>query len=146
MRRPSSSACSVDRKQLQRIHRVRTLQFGLAQADEARARDKHAGEVQLAERIATLAGSVGPADGAGIALAARAHYRERLTQSAVQAEQRVRTAHFQQVQAAEKTRAAHRDQVAVEKLIARADAEGAARALRELQNAPPTRKIRHDPC
>lgn len=129
-----------------RIHRVRTLQLGLAQADELAARDKHASEVQLAERIAALAASVAPMDGAGIALAARAHYRERLTQSADAAAQRVRTAQFQSVQASEKTRAAHRDQVAVEKLIARAQSEIAARELRDLQNAPPIRKVRHDPC
>ncbi len=134
------------RRMLTRIHRVRTLQFGLAQADEMRAHDKTASEVQLAERIAALAASVGPSDGAGFSLAAAAHYRTRLHQSAEAAEGRVRTAKFQSVQAAEKTRAAHRDQVAVEKLIGRADKDRAMRELRELQNAPPTRKVRHDPC
>ena len=134
------------RKALARIHRVRTLQFGLAQADELTARDRHASEVQLAERIAALAASVAPRDGSGVSLAAQAHYRERLTQSAAAAEQRVRTARFQSVQASEKSRAAHRDQVAVEKLIARAHADAALRELRDLQNAPPIRKVRHDPC
>jgi hypothetical protein len=136
----------LDRRKLTRIHRVRTLQFGLAQADELRAHDKAASEVQLAERIAALAASVAPTAGAGVSLAAAAHYRTRLHQSAEAAEARVRTATFQSVQAAEKTRAAHRDQVAVEKLIARADRDAAIRELRELQNAPPTRKVRHDPC
>lgn len=134
------------RKMLARIHRVRLLQFGLAQADEMRAHDKVASEVQLAERIAQLTASVAPSDGAGFSLAAQAHYRERLTQSADAAESRVRTARFQSVQASEKARAAHRDQVAVEKLIARARADAILGELRDLQNAPPIRKVRHDPC
>lgn len=138
------------RRTLARIHRVRTLQYGLAQADELRAHEHHAGEVQLAERIRSLAASVAPADGAGVSLAAQAHYRERLSQSAGAAEQRVRTAQFRSVQAAENTRAAHRDQVAVEKLIARAKGDAALRELRDLQNTPPRsaglRKVRHDPC
>ena len=131
---------------LQRIHRVRTLQLGLAQADELAARDKHAIEQQLAERITALAVSVAPANGAGVSLAAAAHYRQRLVQSAEAADARVRTARFQSVQATEKARAAHRDQVAVEKLIGRAKADEAMRELRELQNAAPIRRVRHDPC
>jgi hypothetical protein len=134
------------RKTLARIHRVRELQHGLAQADEMRARDKHDSELQLAQRIAALAQSVAPSDGAGFSLAAAAHYRERLSQSATAADQRVRAAQFQSVQASERARAAHRDQVAVEKLIARARTEAAQRELRDLQNAPPARKVRHDPC
>lgn len=136
----------MNRKQLGRIHRVRTLQLGLAQADEVAAREKHRSEVQLAGRIAALAASVAPADGAGVSLAASAYYRERLTQSAADADARVRNAQFRAVQASESARAAHRDQVAVEKLIVRADVEAAAKALRDLQNAPPVRKVRHDPC
>lgn len=134
------------RKTLTRIHRVRTLQLGLVRADEMRAHDRVTSETQLANRIANLAAAVGPSDGAGFSLAASAHYRDRLLQSAEAADARVRTARFQSVQASETTRAAHRDQVAVEKLIARADADLALRELRDLQNAPPTRKIRHDPC
>ena len=140
----------MDRRQLGRVHRVRTLQLGLAQADELRAHDRHASEVQLAERIRSLAASVAPVDGAGVSLAAKAHYRERLSHSAGAAEQRVRTARLQSVQAGENTRAAHRDQVAVEKLIARAHADAALRERRDLQNAPSPsarlRKVRHDPC
>ena len=136
----------MDSAKLKRIHRVRTLQFGLAQAEEMRAHDKHANEVQLADRIAALAASVAPVDGAGFSLAASAHYRDRLTQSAVAADARVRSAQFQSVQASEKARAAYRDQIVVEKLIARAHADAALRELRDLQNAPPVRKVRHDPC
>ena len=136
----------MDKAKLQRIHRVRTLQFGLAQADELTARDRHHSEQQLAGRIAALAASVAPDSGAGVSLAASAHYRDRLVQSAEAAAARVRTAQFQSVQAAERTRAAHRDQVAIEKLIARATNEQHRRELRDLQNAPPIRKVRHDPC
>lgn len=135
-----------DRTRLTRIHRVRTLQLGLIRAEEMRAHDRVASETRLADRIATLAAGVAPSDGAGFSLAASAHYRERLLQSAEAADSRVRTARFQSVQASENTKAAHRDQVAVEKLIARADADLALREIRNLQNAPPTRKIRHDPC
>ena len=42
-------------KRLARLHRVRTLQLGLAQADEARAREGMASETALAQRIARLA-------------------------------------------------------------------------------------------
>lgn len=135
-----------DRSRLTRIHRVRTLQLGLIRADEIRAHDRVASETQLADRIATLAAAVAPSDGAGFSLAASAHYRERLLQSAEAADSRVRTARFQSVQASENTRAAHRDRLAVEKLIARAEADLALREIRDLQNAPSTRKIRHDPC
>ena len=48
--------------------------------------------------------------------------------------------------AAEATREARRDQSAIEKLMARADADAALKAIRELEVAPPVRKIRHDPC
>ena len=135
-----------DKTKLTRIHRVRTLQLGLIRAEEMRAHDRVASETQLADRIASLAAAVGPRNGAGFSLAASAHYRERLLQSAEAADSRVRTARFQSVQATENTKAAHRDQVAVEKLIARADADIVLREVRDLQNAPPTRRIRHDPC
>ncbi|WP_374944164.1 hypothetical protein [Sphingomonas sp.] len=135
-----------DKRKLTRIHRVRTLQLGLVRAEEMRALDRVTSETQLADRIATLAAAVAPSNGAGFSFAASAHYRERLLQSAEAADSRVRTARFQSVQASKNTKAAHRDQVAVEKLIARADADLALRELRDLQNAAPTRKIRHDPC
>ena len=44
--------------QLNRIHRVRTLQLTLARADEARANAQVATESALSERIAQLAGAV----------------------------------------------------------------------------------------
>lgn len=135
-----------DKKKLTRIHRVRTLQLGLVRAEEMRAHDRMLSETQLAGRIADLAAAVTPGDGAGFSLAASAHYRERLLQSAEAADARVRTARFQSVQATEAARAAHRDQMAVEKLMARADADLVLRETRDLQNAPPMRKIRHDPC
>lgn len=136
----------LDKKKLTRIHRVRTLQLGLVRAEERRAHDRVASETQLADRIATLAAAVSPSDGAGFSLAASAHYRERLLQSAEAADSRVRTARFQSVQASENTKAAHRDTLAVEKLIARADADIVVRELRNLQNAPTIRRNRHDPC
>ena len=42
----------LDPGRLARVHRVRTLQLGLAQAEEARARDTVASEAALAQRIA----------------------------------------------------------------------------------------------
>jgi hypothetical protein len=134
------------RKTLARIHRVRTLQLTLVRGEERRAHDRVASETQLAQRIAALAAAAAPGDGAGVSLAASAHYRDRLLQSAEAAEARVRTARFQSVQATENTRAAHRDQSAVEKLRARADADAAMREVRDLQNAPPARKVRREPC
>lgn len=136
------------RKKLDRILRVRTLQLGLVQADEARARDKAAGEVALRARIAQLADGVTPAPTpmAGFSLVAAAHFRERLHHSAEAADRRLQAAQAQAERAAEATREARRDQSAVEKLIARADADAALRAIRTLEVAPPVRKTRHDPC
>jgi uncharacterized protein YicC (UPF0701 family) len=136
-------------KRLARLHRVRTLQLGLAQADEARAREGVASETALAQRIARLAAEVAPApDMAGAtALAAAAHYRERLHRSAEAAENRVRAAEAAADRLAEATKSARRDQNAVEKLMARASAAEIAAEIRALQDAPPTaRRNRHDPC
>lgn len=138
----------MDKRQLQRIHRVRTLQLGLAQANEAKAAEGLASETALAGRIAELARAVSPSPSAtpGVSLAAAAHYRERLHQSAHAAETRVHAA-TRQVEAARAARQdAHRDQSAVEKLLARADAAELLKAMRALEDAPALRKVRHDPC
>ncbi|OWK30733.1 hypothetical protein [Sphingomonas mucosissima] len=138
----------MDNKKLQRLHRVRTLQLGMAQAAESRAQEQVASENALSQRIAQLASAVAPGQGAGAAVsfAAMAHYREKLHRNAEVVENRVRTAAREADRAAEATRSAKRDQTAVEKLIARGEAEAALRAIRALQDAPPTRKVRHDPC
>jgi len=107
----------ADPAKLARVLRVRTLQLGLAQADEMRARAAHEQESALSSRIARLAEQVSPVEDR--AAGARA---------------------------AEATRAAKRDQSAVEKLIERGLAEAALREIRALRDAPPVRKIRHDPC
>lgn len=135
-------------RQLDRLLRVRTLQLGLSRAEEVRARDQVASEVELAGRIAQLANAVAPAteSASGFSLVAAAHFRSRLHQSAAMAEHRVRQAEVGLERAGEATREARRDQNAVEKLKARADAEQALRELRALEDAPATRKIRHDPC
>ena len=142
----------MDNKKLQRIHRVRTLQLGLARAEETRAHEQVASETALSQRIAQLASAVAPGQGSGAAVsfAAMAHYREKLHRNAEVIENRVRNAAAEASRAAEATRSAKRDQTAVEKLIARGEAEAALRAIRALQDAPPTRPIkqgiRHDPC
>ena len=138
----------MNRHKLARIHRVRTLQLGLAQAGEMRARETEASESALSARIAQLAAAVAPAAAVGTAVsfAAAAHYRERLQHSATAAEDRVRAAQARAAVAAEATREAKRDQSAVEKLIARADTDAAIVAIRALEATPPTRKVRHDPC
>lgn len=125
---------------LDRILRVRTLQLGLVQADEARARDKAESEAALRARIAQLSANVAPATApvAGFSLVAAAHLRERLHVSAVAAEQRFHNAQAQATRAAEATREARRDQSAIEKLIARADAEAALKAVRALEAVPPS--------
>lgn len=135
-------------KQLDRILRVRTLQLTLSRADEARARDKVASEEELAGRIASLADSVAPAPetASGFSLVAAAHFRSRLHHSAEMAERRLRDANAGLERATEAAREAKRDQSAVEKLMARADADAALKALRALEVAPPVRRIRHDPC
>lgn len=142
----------ADPKRLARVHRVRTLQLALAQADEARARDQVASETQLSMRIAQLAADVAPAPHAGgaFALAAAAHYRERLQRSAEVATNRVRAAEMQADRHAAATRAAKRDRTAVEKLIERGEADLVRAALKALEDMPATRVARgsnrHDPC
>ena len=139
----------LDPKRLARVHRVRTLQLGLAQAEEARARDQVASEQALAGRIAQLAAAVAPsaAQAGAMTLAAAAHYRERLQRSSEAATNRVRTAEQAAERTVAATQAAKRDQSAVEKLLERAHAARALRELRALENAPPVRRPnRHDPC
>lgn len=133
---------------LNRILRVRTLQLGLVQAEEARAHDRAASEQMLKARIAQLAENVAPAPApvTAVSLLAAAHLRERLHHSAEAAEGRLRAAQATAARASEATREARRDQSAIEKLIARAEAEAVVKAIRALEAAPPTRKIRHDPC
>lgn len=133
---------------LDRILRVRTLQLGLVQADELRARDKAASEAALSARIAQLSANVAPAPVpvAGFSLVAAAHFRARLHASAEAAVERLRAAEAQAERAAEATREARRDQSAIEKLIVRADADAALKATRALEAAPSPRKARHDPC
>ena len=81
---------------LDRILRVRTLQLGLVQAEEARAHDRAASEQMLRSRIAQLTANVSPTPAAepvaGFSLVAAAHFRERLHQSAEAAEGRLRAA------------------------------------------------------
>jgi flagellar FliJ protein len=138
----------LDPRRLARVHRVRTLQLGLAQADEARARDAVTSETALAGRIAQLAAAVAPAPAAapGFSLAAEAHYRERLHRSAEAAERRVRAAEDEATRRADATRAARQDRTAVEKLIARGQLELAQAEIRALQDAPATKRNRHGPC
>ncbi|KQN28865.1 MULTISPECIES: hypothetical protein [unclassified Sphingomonas] len=135
-------------KTLARIHRVRTLQLGLTRADEARAHDKFASEQALSGRIARLAEAVAPVHETQVAvsLGAAAHYRDRLQQSANAAVERVQAAESRVARATEATRAAKRDQSAVEKLLARADADAVLKAIRAMEDAPAFRKVRHDPC
>ena len=138
----------MDKRQLTRIHRVRTLQLGLAQAAETRAAEGLASESALSGRIADLARAVSPTPSAtpGVSLAAAAHYRERLHQSAHAAEARVVTATREREAARAAREDAHRDRTAVEKLLARADAAELVKAVRALEDAPALRKVRHDPC
>ena len=138
----------ADPRKLARIHRVRTLQLGLVRADEMRAQARLANEAMLEKRIGELVAAIAPAPAAASAasLIAAAHFRERLQVSATAAEARLRAAALSADRAAEATRAAKRDQTAVEKLIARAEADAALAAIRALEEAPPTRTLRHDPC
>lgn len=138
----------ADAKKLARLHRVRTLQLNLTRADEARAHDKHASEHLLASRITALADAVAPvqASASAFSLSAAAHFRERLNDSAFAARARLDAAEQFVARASEATRAARRDQSAIEKLIARAEAEAVLKAIRDLEGAPVTRTIRHDPC
>lgn len=133
---------------LDRILRIRTLQLGLVRAEEARAHARAASEAVLTGRIAQLAAGVAPASApvAGFSLVAAAHFRERLHRSAEAAEGRLRAAQATAERAVEATREARRDQSAVEKLIARAEADAVVKAIRAMEAALPTRKFRHDPC
>jgi flagellar FliJ protein len=133
---------------LDRLLRVRTLQLGLVRAEEVRAQDRFRSEAALKGRIAQLAEGVAPSSAPteGFSFIAAAHFRDRLQQSAEAAEGRLRAAEKVVERAAEATREARRDQSAIEKLIARADADAVLKAIRALEAAPPTRKIRHDPC
>jgi hypothetical protein len=133
---------------LDRLLRVRTLQLGLVRAEEARAQERCAGEEALTGRIRQLAEGVAPAPAptAAFSFIAAAHFRDRLQQSAEAAEARLRAAELVVKRAAVATREAKRDQSAIEKLIERADAEAVVKAIRALEAAPPSRKIRHDPC
>lgn len=136
-------------KKLDRLLRVRTLQLDLVRADEVRARTKVDQEAQLRDRIANLAANVAPAPSmaeSANSLAAAAHFRERLQQSAFAAERRVAVAEQGLETARAATREARRDQNAIEKLIDRAEADAALKALRELEQLPPMGKNRHDIC
>ena len=131
-----------------RILRVRTLQLGQVRAEEGRARARVEHEQALRERITQLSANVAPSreQSTATGLIAAAHYRERLHVSAHAAAQRVAVAEQGLDAAAEATREAKRDQSAIEKLIARGDAEAAIKALRALEALPPTGKNRHDLC
>lgn len=134
---------------LARIHRVRTVQLGLARGVEAQAAEALASEHALTRRIADLAAAVAPAAEAtgAVALAARAVYRDQLHRSAAAAVTRVEAAERRAALAAEVTRAARRDEMAADKLIARARAAALTREMLDLQNTkPPARRKRHDPC
>lgn len=134
---------------LARLHRVRTLQLGLARADEARQHEALASETALTRRIAGLVEAIAPTPQTlhANALTAAAHYRDRLQQSADAAVARVRAAEHRAVTAAEASRAAKRDQTAVEKLIDRARAAAAMKEMRALEDTPGTpRGKRHGPC
>ncbi len=133
---------------LDRILRVRTLQLGLVQAAEMQAQEKVASEDALRHRIAQLVANVAPEEAAEQAFSfiAAAHFRDRLHQSAAAAEHRLKMANDRLHQASEATREARRDQSAVEKLIAREDKLAVIKAMRALEEAPPMRRNRHDPC
>lgn len=137
---------------LARIHRVREVQAQLAQAEEARARDKAAAEAALHGRIAGLVDAVSPRPVAtnATSLAAAAHYRERLHTSAAGADARMRTAQAQLDRSRIATRDALRDRTAMSKLLDRARADEAqadARREAEAGGVPQrSRRNRHDPC
>lgn len=133
---------------LDRILRVRTLQLGLVQAAEMQAHEKVASEDALRSRIAQLVANVAPEEESAEAFSfiAAAHFRDRLNQSAAAAEARLRTATDNLTRASDATREARRDQSAIEKLIARQDQAAVVKEMRALEEAPPTRRNRHDPC
>ncbi len=128
-----------DAKRLKRLHRVRTLQLGLARAKESRTQAQLTSETQLAQRIAQLADAVAPAAATvagGVNLAAAAHFRDRLHRSAEAAQNRVRMAEAQVERSAEATRGARRDQSAVEKLLDRRHAEDLRAEMKALEDTP----------
>jgi flagellar biosynthesis chaperone FliJ len=128
-----------DAKRLKRLHRVRTLQLGLARAEESRTQAQLTSETQLAQRIAQLASAVAPAtdSAAGaVNLAAAAHFRDRLHRSAEAATNRVRMAEAQVERSAEATRGARRDQSAVEKLLERRHADDLRAEMKALEDVP----------
>ncbi|WP_341209695.1 hypothetical protein [uncultured Sphingomonas sp.] len=128
-----------DAKRLKRLHRVRTLQLGLARADEARTQAQLTSETQLAQRIAQLADAVAPAPSTvagAVNLAASAHFRERLHRSAEAAMNRVRAAEAQVERSTEATRGARRDQSAVEKLMERQHAADLRAEMKALEDVP----------
>ena len=132
-----------------RLLRVRTLQLTQVQAVEIAAHAKLDSEAQLKARIVQLADNIAPQSaetGFANAFAAAAHYRDRLHASAISATQRVAQAEAGLDRARAATREARRDQSAMEKLIARAEADAALKALRALEEAPPVRRNRHAPC
>lgn len=133
---------------LDRVLRVRTLQLNLVRAEEVRAREQLQSELELRNRIRQLSAAVAPAPDATEAFSfiAAAHFRERLQQSETAAENRLRAAEHKVEVANGNTREARRDQNAIEKLIERDSALEALKAVRALQEAPPTRRNRHDPC
>lgn len=129
--------------------RVRTLQLGQVQAQEAAANAKLDGETQLRTRIAQLAANVAPQredTGFAASLAAAAYYRDRLHASALAAERRVEVAQSGVERARAATLEARRDQSAIEKLIVKSEAQDALKQLRAMENAPAFRKNRHAPC
>lgn len=133
-------------KKLGRLLRVRTLQLDMVRAGEVAARDKVADEEALRARIAQLAQGVAPspapAPGSATTLIAAAHYRERLHQSAFAAERRVAEAQRGLDTARAATQEAKRDQTAIEKLIERAEASAARKAMRALEDMPATMRKR----
>lgn len=135
-------------KQLARVHRVRDVQVRLAEADHARARDKADAERRLGERVAQLAAEVAPVVRLGTAagFAATAHFRERLQQSALNADTRARAAAAQSDRAAERVTEAKRDRTAVEKLRRRAEEVVREDSRRAPDDPPAARRARHDPC
>lgn len=136
-------------KKLSRLLRVRTLQLDLVRADEVRAVARVDQEAKLRDRIVNLAANVAPVRStteSASGLAAAAHFRERLHQSAFAADKRVEVAEQSLEIARVATREARRDQNAIEKLITRAEADAALKALRALEELPPMGKNRHDIC
>lgn len=137
-------------QKLGRLLRVRTLQLDMVRASEAAARDKVAAEQALRARIEQLAQGIAPAPapvpGSATSLIAAAHYRDRLHQSAAAAERRVIDAERGLRTARAATQEAKRDQSAIEKLLERAEASAARRAMRALEDMPAIPRKRHDPC